>query len=107
MKGGIGNLMKQAQKMQADMEKAQQEMANIEVTGQSGGGMVSVVMTCRHDVKRVSIDDSLLGDDKDMLEDLIAAAVNDAVRQVEKTTSEKMSGMTAGLNLPGGMKLPF
>lgn len=107
MKGGIGNLMKQAQKMQADMEKAQKEMANIEVTGQAGGGMVSVVMTCRHDVKRVSIDDSLLSDDKDMLEDLIAAAVNDAVRQVEKTTSEKMAGMTAGLNLPGGMKLPF
>ena len=107
MIGGIGNLMKQAQKMQADMEKAQQEMANIEVTGQSGGGMVSVIMTCRHDVKRVSIDDSLLGDDKDMLEDLIAAAMNDAVRQVEKTTSEKMAGMTAGLNLPGGMKLPF
>ncbi len=107
MKGGIGNLMKQAQKMQADMAKAQEEMANIEVTGQSGGGMVTVVMTCRHDVKRVSIDDSLLSDDKDMLEDLIAAAVNDAVRQVEKTSSEKMSGMTAGLNLPGGMKLPF
>ena len=107
MKGGIGNLMKQAQKMQADMAKAQEEMANIEVTGQSGGGLVSVVMTCRHDVKRVSIDDSLLSDDKDMLEDLIAAAVNDAVRQVEKTSSEKMSGMTAGLNLPGGMKLPF
>lgn len=107
MKGGIGNLMKQAQKMQADMAKAQEEMANIEVTGVSGGGMVSIVMTCRHDVKRVSIDDSLLSDDKDMLEDLIAAAVNDAVRQVEKTSSEKMSGMTAGLNLPGGMKLPF
>lgn len=107
MKGGIGNLMKQAQKMQEDMAKAQEEMANIEVTGKSGGGMVSVVMTCRHDVKRVSIDDSLLSDDKDMLEDLIAAAVNDAVRQVEKTSSEKMSGMTAGLNLPGGMKLPF
>ncbi|MDH5369282.1 MAG: YbaB/EbfC family nucleoid-associated protein [Gammaproteobacteria bacterium] len=107
MKGGIGNLMKQAQKMQEDMAKAQEEMANIEVTGQSGGGMVSVVMTCRHDVKRVSIDDSLLGDDKDMLEDLIAAAVNDAVRQVEKTSADKMSGMTAGLNLPGGMKLPF
>lgn len=107
MKGGIGNLMKQAQKMQEDMQKAQEEMANIEVTGQSGGGMVSVVMTCRHDVKRVSIDDSLLNDDKDMLEDLIAAAVNDAVRQVEKTSSDKMSGMTAGLNLPGGMKLPF
>ena len=107
MKGGIGNLMKQAQKMQEDMQKAQEEMANIEVTGQAGGGMVSVVMTCRHDVKRVSIDDSLLSDDKDMLEDLIAAAVNDAVRQVEKTSSDKMSGMTAGLNLPGGMKLPF
>lgn len=107
MKGGIGNLMKQAQKMQADMQKAQEEMAKMEVTGQAGGGMVSVVMTCRHDVKRISIDDSLLSDDKDMLEDLVAAAVNDAVRQVEKTTSEKMSGMTAGLNLPGGMKLPF
>ncbi len=107
MKGGIGNLMKQAQKMQADMQKAQEEMANIEVTGQSGGGMVTIVMTCRHDVKRVTIDDSLLSDDKDMLEDLIAAAVNDAVRQVEKTSSDKMSGMTAGLNLPGGMKLPF
>lgn len=107
MKGGIGNLMKQAQKMQEDMAKAQEEMANIEVTGQSGGGMVSVVMTCRHDVKRVSIDDSLLSDDKDMLEDLIAAAVNDAVKKVEKTSSDKMSGMTAGLNLPGGMKLPF
>ena len=107
MKGGIGNLMKQAQKMQEDMAKAQEEMANIEVTGQSGGGMVSVVMTCRHDVKRISIDDSLLSDDKDMLEDLIAAAVNDAVRQVEKTSSDKMSGMTAGLNLPDGMKLPF
>lgn len=107
MKGGLGNLMKQAQKMQADMQKAQEEMANIEVTGQSGGGMVSVVMTCRHDVKRISIDDSLLSDDKDMLEDLVAAAVNDAVRQVEKTSSEKMAGMTQGLNLPGGMKLPF
>ncbi len=107
MKGGIGNLMKQAQKMQEDMQKAQEEMANIEVTGKAGGGLVSIVMTCRHDVKRVSIDDSLFEDDKDMLEDLIAAAVNDAVRQVEKTSSDKMSGMTAGLNLPGGMKLPF
>jgi len=107
MKGGIGNLMKQAQKMQEDMQKAQEEMANIEVTGKAGGGLVSIVMTCRHDVKRVTIDDSLFEDDKDMLEDLIAAAVNDAVRQVEKTSSDKMSGMTAGLNLPGGMKLPF
>ena len=107
LKGGLGNLMKQAQQMQADMQKAQEEMAKIEVTGQAGGGMVSVIMNCRHDVKRVSIDDSLLSDDKEMLEDLIAAAVNDAVRQVEKTTQEKMAGLTAGLNLPGGMKLPF
>ncbi len=107
MKGGLGNLMKQAQKMQAEMQKAQEELANMEVTGQSGGGMVQVVMTGRHDVKRVTIDDSLMEDDKEMLEDLLAAAVNDAVRQVEKTSQEKMSGMTAGLNLPGGMKLPF
>ena len=107
MKGGLGNLMKQAQKMQEDMQKAQEELANMEVTGQSGGGMVQVVMTGRHDVKRVSIDDSLMGDDKEMLEDLFAAAVNDAVRQVEKNSQEKMSGMTAGMNLPAGMKLPF
>jgi len=106
MKGGIGNLMKQAQKMQADMQKAQEEMANVEVTGKSGGGLVSVVMTCRHDVKRVEIDDSVM-DDKEMLEDLLAAAVNDAVRQVEQTTQEKFSGMAAGMNLPGGFKLPF
>ena len=82
-------------------------MANIEVTGQSGGGMVKVTMTCRHDVKRVEIDDSLVGDDKEMLEDLVAAAMNDAVRQVEKTTQEKMSGLTAGMGLPPGMKFPF
>ncbi len=107
MKGGLGNLMKQAQKMQAEMQKAQEELANMEVTGESGGGMVKVVMTGRHDVKRVTIDEALLGDDKEMLEDLIAAAVNDAVRQVEKSSQEKMSGMAAGLNLPGGMKLPF
>ncbi|UCE89021.1 MAG: YbaB/EbfC family nucleoid-associated protein [Pseudomonadota bacterium] len=106
MKGGIGNLMKQAQQMQANMQKAQEELANVEVTGQSGGGLVSVVMNCRHDVKRVSIDDSVM-DDKEMLEDLVAAAVNDAVRQVEKTSQEKMSGLTSGLNLPGGFKLPF
>jgi len=106
MKGGIGNLMKQAQQMQANMQKAQEEMANIEVTGKSGGGLVSVVMTCRHDVKRVKIDDSVM-DDREMLEDLLAAAVNDAVRQVEQTTQEKFSGMTAGMNLPGGFKLPF
>ena len=106
MKGGIGNLMKQAQKMQADMQKAQEELASIEVTGQAGGGLVSVVMTCRHDVKRVNIDDSVM-DDKEMLEDLVAAAVNDAVRQVEKTVEERMSGLTAGMGLPGGFKLPF
>ena len=107
MKGGIGNLMKQAQRMQETMQKAQQELALMEVTGQAGGGLVSVVMTGRHDVKRVSIDDSLLKEDKEMLEDLLAAAVNDAVRQVETTTQEKMSGLTAGMGLPGGMKLPF
>jgi len=111
MKGGLGNLMKQAQKMQEDMQKAQEELANLEVTGQAGGGMIKVVMNGRHDVKRVSIDESLMSDgsnnDKEMLEDLLAAAVNDAVRQVEKNSQEKMSGMTAGLNLPGGMKLPF
>jgi len=107
IKGGLGKMMKQAQEMQANMQKAQEELANMEVTGQSGGGMVSVVMTGRHDVKRVSIDDSLMGDDKEMLEDLLAAAVNDAVRQVEATSQEKMSSMTAGLNLPGGFKMPF
>ncbi|HHI92599.1 MAG TPA: YbaB/EbfC family nucleoid-associated protein [Gammaproteobacteria bacterium] len=107
IKGGLGKMMKQAQEMQANMQKAQEELANMEVTGQAGGGMVSVVMTGRHDVKRVSIDDSLMGDDKEMLEDLLAAAVNDAVRQVESTSSEKMAGMTAGLDLPGGFKMPF
>ncbi len=107
MKGGIGNLMKQAQKMQEDMQKAQEELANLEVTGQAGGGMVSVVMTGRHDVKRVSIDPSLMKDDKDMLEDLFAAAVNDAVRQVEKRSQERMAGMTAGMSLPPGFKMPF
>lgn len=107
MKGGLGNIMKQAQKMQADMQKAQEELANMEVTGKSGGGMVTVLMTGRHDVKRVSIDDSLMEDDKEMLEDLLAAAVNDAVRQVEEQNQAKMSGMTAGMNLPAGMKLPF
>lgn len=107
MKGGIGNLMRQAQQMQENLQKAQEELANLEVTGESGGGLVKVTMTGRHDVKRVSLDDSLLQDDKDMIEDLVAAAVNDAVRLVEKLSQEKMSGMTSGLNLPGGMKLPF
>ena len=106
MKGGLGNLMKQAQAMQENMQKMQEEVAKMEVEGQAGGGMVTVVMTGRHDVKRVSIDDSVM-DDKEMLEDLVAAAVNDAVRQVEKTSQEKMSGLTAGLNLPPGVKLPF
>ncbi len=107
MKGGLGNLMKQAQQMQADMQKAQEELANLEVTGQAGGDMVSVVMTGRHDVRRVSIDESLLQDDKEMLEDLIAAAVNDAVRKVEKESQDRMSSMTSGMPLPPGMKLPF
>lgn len=107
MKGGIGNLMKQAQAMQENMQKMQEEVAKMEVEGQAGGGMVKITMTGRHDVKRVQIDDSLLSDDKDMLEDLIAAAVNDAVRQVEKTTQDKMSGLTGGMNLPPGFKLPF
>ncbi len=107
MKGPLGNLMKQAQKMQEEMQKAQEELASMEVTGQSGGGLVSVTMNGRHDVKRVSIDDSLLGDDKDMLEDLVAAAVNDAVRQVEKQSQERMSALSSGMSLPPGFKLPF
>ncbi len=107
MKGGLGNLMKQAQAMQENLRKAQEELASIEVTGAAGGGMVSVVMTCRYDVRRVTIDPGLLKDDKEVLEDLVAAAVNDAVRKVEKTTQEKMSGLTAGLGLPAGLKLPF
>ena len=105
MKGGIGNIMKQAQAMQEKMGKAQEELANMEVGGASGGGLVSITMTCRHDVKRVQIDEALMGDDKEVLEDLIAAAVNDAVRKVEKTSQDKMSGLTAGLNIPG-LNLP-
>jgi len=107
MKGGLGNLMKQAQEMQANMQKAQEEIANLEVTGESGGGLVKVTMTGRHEARRVMIDDSLVGDDKDMLEDLITAAINDATHKVEAATQERMSGMTDGLNLPAGMKLPF
>ena len=107
MKDGLGPLMKQAQQMQENMKKMQEQLATVEVEGQSGAGMVTVVMTCRYDVKRVNIDDRLIGDDKDMLEDLIAAAVNDAVRRVESTTQERMAGFTAGLGLPPGMKLPF
>ena len=107
MKGGIGNLMKQAQAMQESMQKAQEELASLEVTGESGGGMVKITMTGKHEVRRVSIDDSLMADDKDMLEDLVAAAINDATHKVEATTQERMSGLTSGLNLPAGMKLPF
>ncbi|MDV6343279.1 YbaB/EbfC family nucleoid-associated protein [Nitrosomonas sp. Is37] len=107
MKANLGNLMKQAQQMQENMKAMQEQLATIEVEGQSGAGMVKVVMTCRHDVKRVHIDNSLMGDDKEMLEDLIAAAVNDAVRRVEATTQEKMASLTGGLGLPPGMKLPF
>jgi DNA-binding YbaB/EbfC family protein len=109
-KGGVAGLMKQAQQMQDNMKKAQDELALVEVEGQSGAGLVKVVMTCAHAVKRVSLDDSLLTDgveDKEMLEDLIAAAVNDAVHRVESTTQERMAGFTSGLNLPAGMKLPF
>ena len=107
MKGGLGGLMKQAQQMQENMKRMQEQLATIEVEGQSGAGMVKVVMTCRHDVKRVTIDPSLLKDDKDMLEDLVAVAFNDAVRRVEATIQEKMGGMTSGLGLPPGFKMPF
>ena len=106
MKGGIAGLMKQAQQMQENMKKMQDSLGSIEVEGQSGAGMVKVQMTCKYDVRRVSIDPSVI-DDKEMLEDLLAAAVNDAVRRVEATTQEKMSGFTAGLNLPPGFKMPF
>ena len=107
MRGNLGNMMKQAQMMQENMRQMQEKLATIEVEGQSGAGMVKVVMTCRHDVKRVSIDNSLVGDDKEMLEDLVAAAFNDAVRRVESTTQEKMAELTGGLGLPPGFKLPF
>lgn len=107
MKGGLGNLMKQAQQMQKDMQKAQEELANTEVTGESGGGMVSVTMKGTHEVSRISIDDAMIGDDKEMLEDLIAAAINDAVHKVAKNSKASMSGMTDGLDLPPGFKLPF
>jgi len=107
MKGGIGNLMKQAQLMQENMKKLQEQLAVTEVEGASGSGMVKIVMTGRHEVKRVTIDPRLLADEREMLEDLIAAAVNDAARRVDAMTQEKMAGVTAGLPLPPGMKLPF
>ena len=106
IKGGLGGLMKQAQMMQENMKKAQEQLAQMEVEGQAGAGMVKIVMTCAHDVRRVSIDPSVM-DDKEMLEDLVAAAVNDAVRRGEALSQEKMAGVTAGLNLPPGLKLPF
>ena len=107
MKNPLGNIMKQAQQMQTQMQEAQEELGNLEVRGEAGGGMVSLVMTCRHEVRGIQIDAALLGEDKDMLEDVLVAAFNDALRKVEKTTQEKYSGMTDGLGLPGGMKLPF
>ncbi len=107
MKGGIGQLMKQAQQMQADMQKAQEQMASLTVTGESGAGMVKVTMSCQHQVRALEIDDTLIGDDREMLEDLIIAAFNDAQRKVETTVQEKFSGLAGGLNLPPGIKLPF
>ncbi|MCZ6881231.1 MAG: YbaB/EbfC family nucleoid-associated protein [Gammaproteobacteria bacterium] len=107
MKAQLGQLMRQAQQMQENLKKAQDELGQLEVTGESGGGMVKVTMSCKHDVRRVDIDSILLDDDKDMLEDLIAAAVNDACRKVEKTTQEKMSGLAGGMGLPPGINLPF
>jgi DNA-binding YbaB/EbfC family protein len=107
MKNQLAGLMKQAQAVQENMKKAQEAIAAMEIEGQSGGGLVKVLMTGRHDVKRVNIDPSLLGEDKDMLEDMVAAAVNDAVRKIDAASQEKMSGLSAGLGLPPGLKLPF
>ncbi len=107
MKGGIGQLMKQAQQMQADMQKAQEELASLTVIGESGAGMVRITMTGKHQVKALEIDAALVDDDKDMLEDLVVAAFNDAVRKVESTLQEKYAGMTSGMGLPPGIKLPF
>ncbi|MBX3600968.1 MAG: YbaB/EbfC family nucleoid-associated protein [Rubrivivax sp.] len=107
MKGQLAGLMKQAQAMQENMKRAQEELAQLEVEGQSGAGLVKVTMTCKHDVKRVAIDPSLLAEDKDMLEDLVAAAFNDAVRRAEEVSTEKMGKLTAGLPMPPGMKFPF
>ena len=107
MKGDLGNLMKQAQQMQEQMQKAQEQLANAEVVGESGAGLVKVTMTGRHDVRRVEIDSDLLCEDKEMLEDLLAAAVNDAVRKVEASSQEQMANMTSGMGLPAGFKMPF
>lgn|SRR3989338_2766026 len=107
MKGGLGGLMKQAQQMQLNMQKAQAELAGVEVEGQAGSGMVKVIVTCAHEVRRVSLDNSVLSDDKEMLEDLIVLALNDAMKKVEATTQQRMSGFAAGMGLPPGVKLPF
>ena len=107
MKGGIGNLMKQAQQMQANMQKAQEEIAAMEVTGESGGGMVKVTINGKHEAKRVQIDPSVPMDDREMIEDLVAAAFNDAAHRLEAMTQQKMSGLMGGMNLPAGLKLPF
>ncbi len=107
MKNALGNIMQQAQKMQEDMQKAQEELAAMEVQGESGGGLVQILMTGKREVRKVSIDDSLVGDDKDMLEDLVAAAINDAVHKVAKMKKEKMSDLTSGIPLPPGFKMPF
>ena len=107
LKGGIGGLMKQAQQMQENMKKAQEQLAQIEVEGQSGAGLVKALVNCRNEVKRITIDPSLLADDKDMLEDLVVAAMNDALRRAEQTSQEKMASVTQGLPLPPGFKMPF
>jgi len=107
MKGAIGNLMKQAQKMQEELRQAQERLAQEEITGESGGGLVKITMNGRHEVRRVSIDPSLMGDDREMLEDLIAAATNDAVHRIADKTQQSLSGVTAGMNLPPGLKMPF
>ncbi|WJG08008.1 YbaB/EbfC family nucleoid-associated protein [Aliiglaciecola sp. LCG003] len=106
-KGGMGNIMKQAQQMQERMQKTQEELANIEVTGEAGAGMVKVTMTCNHNVRRVDIDPSLMDDEKEMIEDLVAAAINDAVRRIQETNKEKMGDVTGGMPLPPGFKMPF
>lgn len=107
MKGGLGGLMKQAQQMQQNMQKARAELANIEVEGQAGSGMVKVIVTCAHEIRRISLDESVLSDDKEMLEDLIVLALNDAMKKVEATSQQRMSGFAAGMGLPPGVKLPF
>jgi len=107
MKGGLSGVMKQAQQMQQNMQKVQAELAGVEVEGQSGSGMVKVIMTCAHEVRRVSLDDSVLSDDREMLEDLIVLAINDAMKKAEATSKQRMSGFTSGMGLPPGMKFPF